>query len=188
MFRLYFSIFWGKETHYHHTPHEAPATMTIPLIILAIGSVFTGFIPFNELVTSNGKPFETELELIVAIPSILIGLLGITIAFVMYKKESAIPDKLVNTFKYSYKWAYNKFYMDELYLFVTKKIIFRYISEPVAWFDRHIVDGTMNTIAAVTQGFSFRIRAFQSGQLQKYAFVFVTGAIMFAILFIYLWK
>ena len=38
MFRLYFSVFWGKETHYHHTPHEAPATMTIPLIILAIGA------------------------------------------------------------------------------------------------------------------------------------------------------
>ncbi|MDP3003009.1 MAG: NADH-quinone oxidoreductase subunit L [Bacteroidales bacterium] len=188
MFRLYFSIFWGKDTHYHHTPHEAPATMTIPLIVLAIGSVFTGLIPFNELVTSDGKVFETELELIVAIPSVLIGLLGIGIAFVMYRKESEIPDKLAATFKYGYKWAYNKFYMDELYLFVTNKIIFRYISEPVAWFDRHIVDGTMNAIASVTQNVSFRIRGFQSGQLQKYAFVFVTGAIMLAILFIYLWK
>jgi NADH-quinone oxidoreductase subunit L len=188
MFRLYFSIFWGKETHYHHTPHEAPLTMTIPLIILAIGSIVTGFIPFNELVTSDGKGFETELELIVAIPSVLIGLLGIGIAFIMYKKESAIPDKLVATFKYSYKWAYNKFYMDELYLFVTKKIIFRYISEPVAWFDRHVVDATMNAIASVTQIVSFRIRGFQSGQIQKYAFVFVSGAIMLAILFIYLWK
>jgi NADH-quinone oxidoreductase subunit L len=188
MFRLYFSIFWGKETHYHHTPHEAPATMTIPLIILAIGSVFAGFIPFNELVTSDGKGFETELELIVAIPSVLIGLLGIGIAFLMYKKESTIPDKLATTFKYTYKWAYNKFYMDEVYLFVTKKIIFRYISQPVAWFDRHVVDATMNGIASVTQGVSFRIKGFQSGQLQKYGFVFITGAVLLAILFIYLWK
>jgi NADH-quinone oxidoreductase subunit L len=106
----------------------------------------------------------------------------------MYRKETAIPDRLAATFKYSYKWAYNKCYMDELYLFVTKKIIFRYISAPVAWFDRHIVDGTMNAIASVTQGVSFRIRGFQSGQLQKYAFVFISGAIMLAILFIYLWK
>jgi NADH-quinone oxidoreductase subunit L len=188
MFRLYFSIFWGKETHYHHTPHEAPASMTIPLIVLAIGSVFTGFIPFNELITSDGKVFETEIELIVAIPSVLIGLLGIGIAFVMYRMESEIPDNLAAIFKYGYKWAYNKFYMDELYLFVTKKIIFRYISEPFAWFDRHIVDGTMNAIASVTQSVSLRIRGFQSGQLQKYGFVFVTGAIMLAILFIYLWK
>ena len=188
MFRLYFSIFWGKETNYHHTPHEAPATMTIPLIVLAIGSVFAGFIPFNELVTSDGRVFGTEIEMMVAIPSVLIGLLGIGIAFVMYRRESEIPDKLAGIFKYSYKWAYNKFYIDELYLFVTKKIIFRYISEPVAWFDRHIVDGTMNAIASVTQSVSYRIRGFQSGQLQKYGFVFVTGAIMLALLFIYLWK
>ncbi len=188
MFRLYFSIFWGKETHYHHTPHEAPATMTIPLIVLAIGSVFSGFIPFNELVTSDGKVFETEIEMIVAIPSVLIGLLGIGIAFIMYKKENVIPDKLAATFKYSYRWAYNKFYVDELYLFVTKKIIFRYISEPIAWFDRHVVDATMNGIAALTQNVSFRIKGFQSGQLQKYGFVFITGAILLAILFIYLWK
>jgi NADH-quinone oxidoreductase subunit L len=188
MFRLYFSIFWGKDTQYHHTPHEAPATMTIPLIVLAIGSVFTGFIPFNRLVTTDGKVFESELELVVAIPSVLIGLLGIGIAYVMYRKESAIPDKLAAMFKYSYKYAYNKFYMDELYLFVTKKIIFRYISEQFAWFDRHIVDGTMNAIAFVTQSVSYRIRGFQSGQLQKYGFVFITGAIMLAILFIYLWK
>lgn len=188
MFRLYFSIFWGKETQYHHTPYEAPATMTIPLIILALGSVVTGFIPFNRLVTSDGKVFESELELAIAIPSVLIGLLGIGIAFVMYKKESLIPDKLATTFKYSYKWAYNKFYMDEVYLFVTKKIIFRFISQPIAWFDRHVVDATMNSIANVTQNVSFRIRDFQSGQLQKYGFVFITGAIMLAILFIYLWK
>ena len=188
MFRLYFSVFWGRDTSYHHTPHEAPLTMTIPLIVLAIGSVVTGFIPFNKLVTSDGKIFESELEMAIAIPSVLIGLLGIVIAYVMYRKESAIPDKLAVTFKYSYKWAFNKFYIDELYLFVTKKIIFRYIAEPVAWFDRHVVDATMNMIATVTQSVSFRIRGFQSGQLQKYAFVFITGAIMLAILFIYLWK
>jgi NADH-quinone oxidoreductase subunit L len=188
MFRLYFSIFWGKETHYHHTPHEAPATMTIPLIVLAVGSIFAGFIPFNELVTTDGKGFETELEMMVAVPSVLIGLIGIVVAWVMYKKETAIPDKLAATFKYSYKWAYNKFYMDEVYLFVTKKIIFRFISTPIAWFDRHIVDGTMNLIASITQVSSFRIRGFQSGQLQKYGFVFVTGTIFLALLLIYFWR
>jgi NADH-quinone oxidoreductase subunit L len=188
MFRLYFSVFWGKETHYHHTPHEAPATMTIPLIILAVGSVFTGFIPFSKLVTSDGRIFESHIEMMIAIPSVLIGLAGIGVAYLMYRKQSALPDRMASTFSYGYKWAFNKFYIDELYLFVTKKIIFRYISEPIAWFDRHIVDGTMNAIADLTQNVSFRIRGFQSGQLQKYAFVFITGVIMLAVFFIYLWK
>jgi NADH-quinone oxidoreductase subunit L len=188
MFRLYFNVFWRKETQYHHTPHEAPAVMTIPLIILAIGSVFTGFIPFNRLVTTDGKIFESHIEMIVAIPSVLIGLIGIITAWVMYKKETSIPDKIASTFKYSYKWAYNKFYFDELYLFVTRNIIFRYISTPIAWFDRHIVDGTMNRIAEATQQVSFRIRGFQSGQIQKYGFVFVSGAVGLALLIIYFWK
>lgn len=188
MFRLYFSVFWGKETNFHHTPHEAPATMTIPLIILAVLAVITGFIPFKKLVTSDGKAFESHIEMMVAIPSVLIALLGIGIAWVMYKKETLIPAKMATTFKYGYKWAFNKFYIDEVYLFVTKKIIFRYISDPVAWFDRHVVDATMNGIASVTQGVSLRIKGLQSGQLQKYAFVFVTGVILLAILFIYVWK
>lgn len=188
MFRLYFSIFWGKERHYHHTPHEAPLTMTIPLMILAIGSVFSGFIPFSELVTSDSRPFDSHIEMAVAIPSVLIGIAGIALAYIMYSKETAMPDKLATTFKYSYKWAYNKFYIDEVYLFVTKKIIFRHISTPIAWFDRHIIDGTMNLIALVTQLVSFRIRSFQSGQLQKYGYIFVTGAIALAVIFIYLWK
>jgi NADH-quinone oxidoreductase subunit L len=188
MFRLYFNIFWGNETHYHHTPHEAPAIMAIPLIILAIGSVFAGFIPFNELVTSDGKAFEAHIDYTIAIPSVLVALAGIGIALVMYKKESLIPARLATTFKYGYKWAYNKFYFDELYLFVTKKIIFRYISEPIAWFDRHIIDETMNSIAAIAQNISFRIRDFQSGQIQKYAFVFISGVILLTVVFIYLWR
>ena len=188
MFRLYFNVFWGEDTSYHHTPHEAPATMTIPLIILAVGAAVSGFIPFSKLVTSDSKVFETEIEWGVAVPSVLIGLLGIGIAYILYAKKNSLPERLAATFKYSYKWAYNKFYIDEIYLFITKKIIFRFISEPVAWFDRHIVDGTMNAIATVTQTISFRIRDFQSGQIQKYAFIFVSGVILLAVIIIYLWR
>ena len=188
MFRLYFSVFWGRETHYHHTPHEAPYVMTIPLMILAVASVFAGFIPFTELVTSDGRPFEAHIEWAIAIPSVLIGVVGILAAFVMYRKETVLPDRLARFFSFGYRWAYNKFYFDELYLFVTRKIIFRYISTPIAWFDRKVVDATMNLIAEVTQHVSFRIRGFQSGQLQKYAFVFITGVILFVILVVYLVK
>jgi NADH-quinone oxidoreductase subunit L len=186
MFRLYFNIFWGEERHYPAVPHEAPATMTIPLIILAAGAAFSGFIPFSELVTSDGKTFHAHIEWGIAIPSVVIALAGIGTAYIMYVINPSIPGRIVVTFKNSYRLAYNKFYIDEIYLFITKKIIFRYISEPVAWFDRHIVDGTMNAIAVVTQVISFRIRDFQSGQLQKYAFVYISGTVLLALLVIYL--
>jgi len=187
MFRLYFSVFWGKEPHYHHKPHEAPATMTIPLIFLALASIFTGFIPFTELVTTDGVPFHAHIDWGIALPSIGIGVLGILGAMVMYRRETNLPEKMAANLKYLYRWSYNKFYIDEVYLFITKKIIFRYISRPVAWFDRHMVDGAMNGMAGLTNLISFKIRGFQSGQVQKYAFVFVTGALALALVFIYLW-
>jgi NADH-quinone oxidoreductase subunit L len=188
MFRLYFSVFWGKEADYSHKPNESPATMTIPLIILSAGAIFAGFIPFNELVTSDGKAFESHINWTVATLSVLIGLAGIGLAFVMYKNKSSIPDKIASTFNRSYKWTYNKFYIDEIYLFITKKIIFRYISAPIVWFYRHIIDGTMNAIASVTQSVSFAIRGFQSEQLKKHGVIFVGGLIALAIILVYLWR
>jgi NADH-quinone oxidoreductase subunit L len=185
MFRLYFRVFWNKEPHYHHKPHEASLVMTIPLIFLAIASVFAGYIPFSEYVSSDLKPFESHIEWIVAIPSIVVGLVGILIAFILYKKETGIPDKIAGSLKFFYRWAYHKFYMDELYLFITKKIIFRFVSTPIAWFDRHIVDGTMNAIANLTNLVSVSIRGLQSGQLQAYGFVFVSGAVGLVFLFLY---
>ncbi len=187
MFRLYYSIFWGKETHYHHTPHEAPYVMTIPLMILAFGAVTTGFLPFHDLVTSDGLPLDLHTEWGIAIPSILIAVLGIGIATIMYRKVNGMPEKMAGIFGYFYKWAYRKFYIDEVYLFVTKKIIFNYISRPIAWFDRHVVDGTMNGIAGITQFASVSIKGLQSGRVQQYAFVFISGAIALVIIFVYLW-
>ena len=185
MFRLYFNVFWGKDRHYHHTPHESPLTMSIPLMFLAVASVFAGFLPFSELVTSDAKPFETEMHLMIAVPSVLIGLVGIFFAWLLYKKESRVPDAIAAKFGILYKATYNKFYFDEIYLFVTKKIIFNYISRPVAWFDRHIIDGFMVGIGLVTEKTSYLIKGMQSGQLQHYAFAFVAGTLALVLSILY---
>ncbi|MEI6122972.1 MAG: NADH-quinone oxidoreductase subunit L [Bacteroidota bacterium] len=188
MFRLYFRVFWNKEPHYHHKPHESPLVMTIPLIFLAIASIFAGFLPFSQMISSDRLPFLTETNLMVAIPSVGIGLVGIFIAFLLYKKDNVMAEKITKGLGGVYKTIYNKFYIDEVYLFVTKKIIFNLISRPVSWFDRHVVDGTMNGIAGMTVLASRKIKGAQSGQLQHYAFFFVLGAIAFALIFIYLWQ
>jgi NADH-quinone oxidoreductase subunit L len=186
MFRLYFSIFWGKDKHYHHTPHEAPKTMTIPLMILAFGAIFAGYLPFSKLVTSDSMPFETHLDYGIAIPSVLIGLIGIMIAWILYKKESDIPERVTKALGGFYRTVYNKFYIDEVYLFITKKIIFNYISRPVAWFDRHIVDGTMNGIGWITITSSKGIKGLQSGNLPQYGMVFVLAALILVLIFSFL--
>jgi len=187
MFRLYYSIFWGKNQHYHHTPHEGSWTMTVPLMFLAVGAALAGLIPFSLFVSSDRMPFVSHIELGIAIPAVLVGLLGIITATIFYRKETTIPDQIFNALGGFSRAAYRKFYIDEIYLFITKKIIFNYVSRPIAWFDRHIVDGSMNGMAYVTNETSERIKRFQSGQLQQYALVLISGVVLLTLLFTYLW-
>jgi NADH-quinone oxidoreductase subunit L len=185
MFRLYYRIFWGEnEKHYHHAPHEAGANMTIPLIFLGILTIVTGFIPFSQFISSDNTPFATHIEWPIAASSICIALIGIGSATIMYRKQNEKPDKIAASLNGLYKAAYNKFYFDEIWLFVTKKIIFNCISAPIAWFDRHVVDGFMNLLGYATSYTSEKIKGLQSGVLQQYAWAFIAGALTIVVLVI----
>lgn len=186
MFRLYYNIFWGKEHKHDHTPHESPFAMLFPLIFLATVTVFAGWaIPFGNFVSSDGVAFHSELDMTTAIISVVVALLSIALATVFYMKDSKTPAKLATTFSGLHKAASHRFYVDEVYMFLTKKVIFNNISTPIAWFDRHVIDATMNGFANVTQWTSRRIKGFQSGEVQHYAFVILLGAIMIAALVIF---
>ncbi|WP_372793293.1 NADH-quinone oxidoreductase subunit L [Lutibacter sp.] len=187
MFRLYFGIFWGKDTQYKHAPHESPISMTFPLMVLALISLLGGFIPFSKYVTADRAGFEAHLNYPLAAVAVSVGLIGIALAWVFYKKENNLASKFSNAFGAFYKWTYNKFYIDEVYLFVTKKIIFNLIAAPIAKFDKKIVDATMEGIGNKTVVISNRIKGMQSGKVQDYAFSFIAGVVILAILFIYLW-
>ena len=186
MFRLYYNIFWGTPANYEHTPHEAPKTMTIPLMILAAITLVAGFIPFGQFVSSDGQPYTIHLNMSVAISSVVVALLAIGIATFFYKSACDIPERLLNMFPHMHKTAYHRFYMDEFYLFITKRIIFNCVSRPLAWFDRHIIDGALNGMANVTQRVSYAIRGLQSGQIQQYAFVFLLGTLLIVLLVVFL--
>ena len=187
MFRLYFGIFWGKDTQYKHTPHESHISMTFPLMVLAFISIVGGFIPFSELITADRVGFEAHLNIPLAIVATVVGLTGIGLAYVFYKKENDLANKFANAFGVFYKWTFNKFYFDEIYLFVTKNIIFNRIAAPIAWFDKKVVDGTMEGIGNKTVVISKKIKGIQSGKVQDYAFGFIAGVVVLAMVFIYLW-
>lgn len=188
MFRLYFNIFWNKpvqhETHGHHG--EGPFSMLLPLIILAVGAIAGGFIPFGEYVSSDGQPLAAHFHLNFSILPVALGLTGIIAAMWLYKKQNERPAKLMSAMGGLYKTAYNKFYIDEVYLFITKKVIFNLIGRPAAWFDRNIVDGMVNLTGTATETVSGMIRKMQSGKVQQYAIYFLIGAVGLAALFIYL--
>ena len=201
MFRLYYLIFWGKShyeeelaryeagesAHRPHKPHEAPATMTLPLIILAVITCLAGFIPFGDFISSNGEAYTIHLDIKVATTSILLALSGIACATVMYRKgESRITTTLNRVMRAPIKAAYHRFYIDEVWLFVTKKIIFNCISRPIAWFDRNVIDATFDMLAKVTQKAGGWARMIQDGNVQSYCIFFLSGALAIILFLLYI--
>ena len=182
MFRLYYGIFWGTENkalHAEHTPHEAPLTMTFPLMFLALVTCVAGFIPFGHFVSADGQLYDIHLDWNVAGTSIIIAVASIFLATYMYIGErQPQADALAEKFGKLHRWAYKRFYMDEVYQYITHRIIFAHISKPIAWFDRHIIDGFFNFLAWGTNALSFRIRGLQSGSVQGYAYVFLLGTLI----------
>ena len=150
-------------------------------------SIAAGYIHFSEYVSADHQSFEAHLNYPLAAIAVGVGFVGIFLAYVFYKKENNLSDRVTKRFGFLYDLAYNKFYFDELYLFITKQIIFKRISAPFAWFDRHVVDGTMNLIGNSTVFTSKKIKGLQSGRVQDYAFAFLAGVIILAMIFIYKW-
>jgi NADH-quinone oxidoreductase subunit L len=189
MFRLYFSIFWNRQTSLHGEHHgEGTLAMKFPLILLAVLTIVAGFVPFGEYVSSDGKPLETHLLILFSIAPVAVALAGIGLATYLFLHENECPEKWSASLGGIYKTAKKKFYIDELYLFITNKIIFNLIARPSAWIDKHIVDGAMNGIAAVTGSASNMIKGIQSGKVQNYVLWFFGGAVALAVVFIYIWK
>jgi NADH-quinone oxidoreductase subunit L len=188
MFRLYFSIFWNKETEIHNNHGEGTFSMKLPLILLAICTIVVGFVPFGEFVSADGKALESHFHLSFSIAPVALGLAGILLALWMYKRANNKPQQVATAFGGFYKAAHKKFYIDELYMFVTKKVLFNLIGRPAAWIDKNIFDGLMNGIASTTAQVSNLIKGVQSGKIQNYLLYFFGGLAAFLIIFIYFWK
>ena len=193
MFRLYYGIFWSDKRsaandehsshNAHHTPHESPLTMTVPLMFLALVTIVAGFIPFGHFVSSNGEAYTIHLDWGVAGTSIAIAVISIALATYMYKSgKQQVANALARHFNGLWTAAYHRFYLDEVYQFITHRIIFGCISRPIAWWDRHVVDGFFDFLAWGANATSDEIRGLQSGRIQQYTFVFLLGTLALILL------
>ncbi|MFN8370343.1 MAG: NADH-quinone oxidoreductase subunit L [Bacteriovoracaceae bacterium] len=185
MFRIYFVSFWGKKSEHSDHAHESPFIMTLPLMLLAVLSCVVGFVPMNDVL---GLKIEHGahhgINFAIAVPATIMGLIGIILAGFFYAGSSDRVTKIKNSLAPIHKIIQNKFYIDEIYLFITHKIIFKFIAAPIAWFDRTIVDGAVNVSGEATRRLGSRFGKFQTGQVQTYGLWLVSGVI---ILFFVLW-
>ena len=189
MFRLYYSIFWSKEADTHQAHHgEGTWTMKIPLILLAILAVVAGFAPISNWITADGNPIHSSVPISFSVLPVSLAIAGILFATRLFKTSNELPQRIAIQLGSFYTAASRKFYIDEVYIFVTKKVLFNLIGRPAAWFDKNIVDGLMNLLAKLTASLSELIKGYQSGKVQDYALYFFGGIAGLIIAFIYLWK
>ena len=183
MFRLYYVIFWGQsyyelDPEHRKRPAEVPAVMWGPLVFLTVISCVAGFIPMGNFISADGLAFHLGINPSIATTSIIAALIGIVLATWMYMpKHNPVPDILARKMPRLHKAALNRFYIDDAWQFFTHKIVFGCFSKPIAWFDRHVIDGSFNFMAWSTQEAGETIRPWQSGDVRQYAAWFITGTV-----------
>jgi NADH-quinone oxidoreductase subunit L len=184
MFRLYIVTFLDdNRTPGAEHAHESCKPMLIPLCVLAVLSVIAGFFPIPDFVSIASVPGEhhSSAHTLVALLSTLAAGLGIAAAFALYRQEERAA-KLAQSLGGVYTLVQQKFYVDSVYTALVA-FIFNYISRPFAWFDRHVVDRSMDLVADITRGIGKRCNQAQSGQVQSYGLWVLNGAVLFLLYF-----
>lgn len=182
MFRIYFLVFFNKKAK-EVKAHE-PWQMALPLIVLTIGSVLAGYIPFGELVSADGIPFKLHVSIlssILPVSAALIGMLTATLFYATHNNRPAVVAKSLGSF---YRWAYHKFYIDTVYLFFAKQVMDKGFGGVFSFIDIHIIQASLNRLSDGTYSFSLLIKRMQSGRIQTYGFFFLGGILLMAILLI----
>ena len=190
--RLIFKTFHGEYNNKKvsiNEIHESPLVMLIPLVLLSIGAIFSGFL-FKDLFVGHGgenyfwaesikflKPLSIEHPptwFLLLTPCLV--LLSIPIAYYLFVKNKELPNEIANMNKPLYKFLLNKWYFDELY-----QIIFIQPSKKLGLFlwkfcDGKIIDGFgPDGFSSFIKKCSIKANKFQSGFIYQYAFVMLLG-------------
>ncbi|WP_353684996.1 NADH-quinone oxidoreductase subunit L [Thermodesulfovibrio sp. 3907-1M] len=189
-FRIVFVAFHGKfrgsDDEFRHV-HESPPIMTVPLVVLAVGSIFVGYfsVPhfLEPLVSEPGIAVPHGYEKFVMAVSIIAGLSGIFIAWYMYILKPDVPEKLTESFKGVYRILWNKYYVDEIYNFIFVRPTLWIADKIIEKFtDIKIIEGIVNSLPNLIYKAGSYIRPIQTGQLQQYAIFMIAGLIVFALI------
>ena len=187
-FRLVFVTFWGEsrvDPHHAGHVHEPSNTMTVPLLILAVLSIVTGYIGIPEFLQpafphgeiAPGHHGGTE-ALLIGGAATLLGLLGIGLAYVLYVKSPDLPDQLSAKWQSLYQGSFHKWFVDEAYDKAFVNPTFRAADQMWKQVDVKVIDGAVNGVARAVAWSGWVSRLLQSGETQNYALAMTVGAVM----------
>ncbi|WP_447603810.1 NADH-quinone oxidoreductase subunit L [Nitrospira sp. Nam80] len=185
-FRLVFVVFWGPshvDRHHADHVHEPSRTMTVPLMVLALLSIITGYfgIPgFLAPVFPTGSDLHHEgsaASIIMAIASI-VGLTGIGAAYYAYVVNPRFPDRLARQWRALYDLSLHKWYVDELYDHAFVRPTFSLAQGLWKQIDVNVIDAAVNGVARAVAWGGWFMRLVQSGQTQHYALGMALGTVI----------
>ncbi len=189
MFRMFFICFHGELRDKDAHPHESPFSMAMPLVVLATLSVVGGWVGWPGL--GEGQAFgyfvrlgefeEVHANWFLIISSTVLALIGIGAAALIYLKKAVSHEELAKKFPTLYKLSFNKFYVDEFYLWIIHNIIDG-LGKFLWWFDITIVDGIVDGVGKAAQGLGSVLRKIQTGKLQHYALVLFAGLVILVLI------
>ncbi len=191
MFRLVFRVFFGKENFGPDVhPHESGAWMAVPLVILAVASVFVGFVgfppekgAFHDFLHGafeHVHPHEVSMTMTwtFGIVSTVVALSGVALAYVVYMRKAISTDALAEKYSGVYQFLLNKWYVDEFFMAAVvnpMKDISMFLWKFV---DVKVIDGTVNGIGLGVVGMSARLRKLQTGLVANYALEIAIGMVV----------
>ena len=178
IFRAFFLAFFGEYRGHHH-PHESPASMTLPLIVLALLSAGGGFINIPRFL-SPAYPLAEHENNTAMIISAVFGILGIFVAFYLYVLQPRLAELLKNATGPIYTLVSNKYYVDEFY---SRGVVrpLESISRVLLWrgVDEGIIDtGLVNGLGSIVRGWGSLFRRLQSGSIRNYATLVLAGSLL----------
>ncbi|HTS31486.1 MAG TPA: NADH-quinone oxidoreductase subunit L [Bryobacteraceae bacterium] len=177
VFRAFFMTFFGEYRGHHH-PHESPPVMMIPLVILAILSIFGGFIKVPEFLSTFFPVAEEPENFTLTLVASSAGLIGIALAAWMYWARPGMADSFAGSVKGLYTLVYNKYFVDEIYdAAVVKPVVNG--SRVVLWkgMDAALIDGMVNGAGTRARNLGSVLRLVQSGNIRSYATWVLLGSL-----------
>ncbi len=186
-FRLVFVTFWGEsrvDSHHATHIHEPSKTMTIPLLILAVLSIVTGYIGIPEFlapafpVGEGGDHHEGAAAFSIMLTATAMGLLGIAAAYWVYVKSPGLPDRLAAQWQSLYRLSFNKWFVDEAYDRTVVRPTLHAADRLWKRVDVLVIDGAVNGVARAVAWGGWVTRRLQSGQAQNYALAMTVGAVV----------
>ena len=182
MARLLFVTFMGEPASreaYDHA-HEVGWFMRLPLLVLAVLSVFSGMwghvFGFGEWVRFGAAAHE-GIDWAIAGSSTVLAVLAMGLAWKIYVAKSWDADELAARCGILYRLSFHKFYIDEIYAALIKVLVDG-IARVLYWLDVYIVDGIVNGLGGVVRLASGWLSPAENGQAQSYAGVYLCGVII----------